>query len=142
MFIVGLGLMQTGLLLYFVLPAHSRSTAVLGWTRHDWGDVHFYCAMTLLALVAVHLFLNWNWVCQVFYRLFYDQSRRLGRGRLIAGAAVLLLVIGLSIGSLIAANAVKTSDARHDRPRRGGQSQVLPQSSEPATLQPPDARRG
>ena len=130
MFVAGLGLVQTGLLLYFVLPGHSRSNAVLGWTRHDWGEAHFYCAMTLLALLLVHFVLNWNWVCQAVYRLFHTQSARLGRGRVIAGAVTLAAVATLMVGSLVAANAIKQTDRRHDTPERNNRGRSGQQSQQ------------
>lgn len=38
----------------------------LGLTRHQWGDVHFWIALSLIALLVVHLVLHWRWVvCQV-----------------------------------------------------------------------------
>lgn len=56
------GLAGTGLLIHFSLPAGSGGNSVLGLTRHDWGDVHFWIAMGFLALITVHLLLHVSWI--------------------------------------------------------------------------------
>ena len=33
-----------------------------GLTRHEWGDVHFWIAMTMVAAVMIHLVLLWGWI--------------------------------------------------------------------------------
>jgi hypothetical protein len=80
-FVAFLALLSTGLLMRYQLPpgsggleargggpgAESRLVMLLwGWTRHDWGDVHFWVAVMLVAILALHLFLHWRWiVCMV-----------------------------------------------------------------------------
>ncbi len=99
--IVILAMAFTGILLEFVLPPGSGSGAgarsLLDWTRHDWGDVHFYLGCGLAGLVAVHVALHWNWVCTF--------TRRMLIGRAAAGAisrvrrdAYGIAFVGLLIG--------------------------------------------
>ena len=58
----------TGFLLEYVLPAgsggggHRPGTAVWGLTRHDWGSVHYWVALLLMAVLAAHLALHWRWM--------------------------------------------------------------------------------
>lgn len=65
------GLVATGLIVKYVLPTGSGGRGggggrhVWGWSRHDWGDVHFYIALGILALMLVHVVLHWRWVCAV-----------------------------------------------------------------------------
>jgi hypothetical protein len=56
-------LTATGLLVRYVLPpgsGHSRS--LWGMDRHEWGELHFWIAVALLACLALHLLLHWRWV--------------------------------------------------------------------------------
>lgn len=135
MAISGFALLQTGLLLYFVLPAHSRADAVLGLTRHDWGEVHFYLAMSLLVLLLVHLTLNWNWVCGVVVKLFITPAGKLGRGRMAAGIAALLLLLGMTVGLLWMAQNIKTTTS----PERGGGWRQRDQLRSSQNIQPADS---
>jgi len=80
-FVAFLLLFSTGLLLRYQLPpgsgrlqgagtghgAAERPVTVLWrWTRHEWGEVHFWIAGALVAILAVHLILHWKWiVCMV-----------------------------------------------------------------------------
>ncbi|MCM8794239.1 MAG: DUF4405 domain-containing protein [Candidatus Omnitrophica bacterium] len=73
-------LMATGFLLRYGLPpgsgglgagrgagAAERPVALLwGLTRHEWGEIHFWIAVALMAILSVHLILHWRWiVCMV-----------------------------------------------------------------------------
>ncbi|MFA5112095.1 MAG: DUF4405 domain-containing protein [Desulfobaccales bacterium] len=48
----------------------------LGWDRHDWGDVHLYLALALLALLTLHLILHWHLIPGLFARLVPDPRLR------------------------------------------------------------------
>lgn len=69
-----LGMIATGLIVRYFLPPgsggyrHPASRTVWGISRHDWGEAHFYIAAGFLALVAVHVALHWNWVCETVRR--------------------------------------------------------------------------
>ncbi len=61
-----LGMIATGYLLRFPLPPGSNKTLSLwGFTRHQWGDVHFWISLGLLLALLVHLVLHWNWIVTV-----------------------------------------------------------------------------
>jgi hypothetical protein len=80
-FVAFLLLLSTGLVLRYQLPPGSGElegqgsgpgaanrvvTFLWGQTRHDWGAIHFWIAVTLVAVLALHLFLHWKWiVCMV-----------------------------------------------------------------------------
>jgi hypothetical protein len=70
-------LLSTGLLLRYQLTAgsgglnaagsgrgaaHRPITLLWGWTRHDWGQIHYWIAGLLIAILAVHLVLHWKWI--------------------------------------------------------------------------------
>lgn len=112
----GLGVLATGLLLEFVLPPGSRQSTVASWTRHAWGDAHLYLALGLLALAAVHVTLNWAWVCNVIAKATGRQPARPGTRR-AAGLVVVVALAAVIAGLLLLASWVKVEDTSH---RDGG----------------------
>ncbi|MCB1068910.1 MAG: DUF4405 domain-containing protein [Verrucomicrobia bacterium] len=55
----------TGLLIAFRLPPGSRGgrgLSILGWSRHDWGDLHRWFSYGFLALIVIHMLLHWRWL--------------------------------------------------------------------------------
>jgi len=91
-----LGLLFTGLLMAFGLPhGIGRDITLWGLTRHDWGDIHFWVAVTFVAAIAVHFVLHWTWI------------RRTATSKLIKRPAVvaLLAVIVAMAGAFVAAMA-------------------------------------
>ncbi len=86
-------LAATGFLIYFVLPAGmGHGQAVWGMTRHDWGDVHFWLAVGLLAMIGLHLAMHWRWV----WFMIKGSGRHAGL-RLAAAVLVLLVLLGLAV---------------------------------------------
>lgn len=62
------GLTGTGLLLAYRLPPGSRGgrgLSALGWSRHEWGDLHFWISLAFLVLLLIHLALHWRWFWQI-----------------------------------------------------------------------------
>jgi hypothetical protein len=100
-------LASTGFVLRYQLPpgsgeiegrgmgrgAMQRSIDLLwGWTRHEWGDFHYWIALGLLVVLSVHLFLHWKWiVCMVRGTKSEASGWRFGIG-LFAFALVTLVV--------------------------------------------------
>lgn len=99
-------LTSTGILLRFQLPPGSGGHAghgtgigageqtvltLWGWSRHDWGTFHFWVACSMLAIMAVHLFLHWKWIVCVIRGKSSDYSGyRLGLGAFGLAALILL----------------------------------------------------
>jgi len=82
----------TGLALVIKLPPGSRGghgLTMLGLNRHEWGDLHFYAGLLLLALARVHLGLHWSWLKKAL------QSVRGGIGWMGLAAGLVLLVLPL-----------------------------------------------
>lgn len=79
----------TGLLMAFrLVPGRKggRGLEVLGWSRHDWGDLHSWVSYAFIGLVCIHLWINWAWLTKVA-----------ARGHLWR------LLLGLAIGAAIIA---------------------------------------
>jgi len=82
-FVSAVSLIATGFLLEYSLPPGSgrlgtegfgpapgglHRTILLLWglTRHEWGNIHFYLAISLMASLSLHLLLHWQWIaCMV-----------------------------------------------------------------------------
>ena len=124
-----LGLILTGLLMEFVLPAGSHQSSVWSLTRHEWGDLHFWTAVGMLALGLLHLLLNWGWVCSVCAKVLRLRSTKpTPRRKLVTGGATLVLLSLLVGGFLFAAEAGKITDpqgeAGHGRGGGQGRGQI------------------
>ncbi len=80
-------LTATGVLVRYVLPPGSGHFNTLwGMDRHEWGQLHFWIAIILMAALGFHLFLHWRWVvCMVK-----------GRPREGSGFRVALAVVGVT----------------------------------------------
>ena len=96
-------MIATGLLVRFVLPPGSRGGRGLSlWNldRHEWGDIHFWLAVSLIGILLVHLALHWSWVCQVarialgaprgIHRSNIEMRRTVVGVSVVAGLAVLI----------------------------------------------------
>lgn len=131
-FLVMLAMVTTGLLVRLVLPPGSGERRSLWtYTRHDWGDVHFWLAVALGALVLIHVALHWGWVCSVV-QSWLPRGRSAGpkssSRRNLAGAALLVVVTGLVGGVLWVAerNVVDIGDGGGRQQRRGRRAELLP----------------
>ncbi len=117
-FAVFLGMIATGLLIRFVLPPGSRGGRGLSlWDldRHEWGDLHFWLAVSLLGLLLAHLVLHWSWVCQVARAVFMapasEPVSKSAAKRTAIGVSILAGCTALIAGFLFFA-AASVSDAR------------------------------
>lgn len=75
-FVLFLGLVFTGIVIKYVLPAGSarprggghgfhggRPVLTLwGWDRHEWGELHLGLAILMVVAVAIHLIQHRRWI--------------------------------------------------------------------------------
>jgi hypothetical protein len=105
-------LTATGLVLSYQLPPGSGGehgmgrgrgagerpvTLLWGWSRHQWGALHYWIAVGLLAIVAVHLLLHWKWLVAVIRGKPSDASPY----RLLAGGLAAIGLVGIVAVPLI-----------------------------------------
>ena len=82
-FMLAVVVVVTGLVLEYVLPPgsgrlateglglgpgamHKSILLLWGLTRHEWGNIHYWTAISLMAALSFHLVLHWRWiVCMV-----------------------------------------------------------------------------
>ncbi len=91
-------MIATGYILYFALPPETnKSLSLWGWTRHQWGQVHFWISVGVLAVLLVHVALHWQWLVVTLAQRMglarNPQNRHVRSGvlTLLAGVAVLVL---------------------------------------------------
>ena len=74
----------SGLVLWLVLPRgawdyipmmNGSGRRFLGLQRIVWLDLHAWTAVTIVAIIIVHLILNWNWVVGVSKSIYKDIVR-------------------------------------------------------------------
>jgi hypothetical protein len=71
----------TGLVIRYTLPPGSggreggRASTLWGLSRHGWGDVHFWIAIGIAAMLLLHVFLHWQWVWKTVLRYFSSPTR-------------------------------------------------------------------
>lgn len=78
--VAALFLTSTGFLIRWVLPPGSgrvwgegmgrmsqqRPVALLwGFTRHQWGEIHYWIAVSLIVLLSFHVVFHWKWIVSV-----------------------------------------------------------------------------
>lgn len=143
-FLVILGMVSTGLLVRYVLPPGSgQARVVWGFTRHEWGDIHFWLAVGLGAVLLFHLAMHWGWVCSVIARWTGSAAvprsahSRLKRNAIGVGALALtaLLVAVFLAGARSAVTDREEGRGRHFRGGRAQSSMLLrdgPQQAESA----------
>jgi hypothetical protein len=92
-------LTTTGVLTRYVLPPGSGRYATLwGLNRHGWGDLHFWVAVVLLGVLALHLVLHWRWILCIV-----RGQRSEGSGARVAlGLIGLIGLLGLAAAPLLA----------------------------------------
>ena len=84
----------TGILLKWILPPAIRGGRGLTWLgerRHFWGDVHFWLAVALVVLVALHLVLHWKWICGCWRRFVGRRISPVAWGTLLGASSLIVL---------------------------------------------------
>lgn len=119
-----LALLGTGTVMKFVLPPGSGGKTLSGLGRHGWGDVHFWIAAALVAVLVLHVALHWAWVCATTRRVAGAERRppRLRkRADLAYGVAFLALLLAGLGGFLALARSSVAAPAVPPAAEHGGE---------------------
>lgn len=89
-------MIATGYILRFPLPPSTNRTLELwGLSRHEWGALHSWASLGLLAVLFVHLLLHWEWIFATVRRRFTSTqaapTQRLHAGIITVTAFLVLL---------------------------------------------------
>lgn len=116
-FVLLLLLLATGLVLAHQLPpgsggehgagvgrgaAERAVTLLWGWTRHQWGDVHYWIAYGLLAALALHVVLHGKWIVCVVRGKPSEASPH----RLLLGTVGLAFLVAMTAAPLVSPTTV------------------------------------
>jgi hypothetical protein len=111
-----IGMLATGYILHFPLPPGSNKELTLwGLTRHQWGDVHFWISLGLIAVILLHLCLHWQWVA-------ISVKRKLSRRKAAPGSALVSgLMTFLVLGAVLFCSgwAAQSGVKKITEPREG-----------------------
>jgi hypothetical protein len=111
-------LASTGLLLVFSMPPGSGGSSVWGLTRHEWGDVHFWMAMTMLGVIAVHLYLHWKWILA--------KLKPLGHGKFsMRRVVVCVLALVALLAMALAPHFAEVTEAPRGFQHRAGRAEAV-----------------
>ena len=98
-FISFIFVVSTGVLMRYALPPKSgKFIEVLGMSRHEWGNIHFYVTFIFLAILAIHLLLHWKFI----RNMFHGRVKETENFRLILGLVGLIAVLVLAAAPFIA----------------------------------------
>jgi len=103
----------TGLLLAYRLPPGSRGghgLSALGWTRHEWGDLHYWISLAFLVLIVIHMALHWRWFWQI-------ASKRRAWPLLAGMGGGLALMIGIVSLPVCREESSRKKGAAHEEPQ-------------------------
>ena len=123
-------LTATGLIERYLLPPGSgRFQSLWGWDRHQWGNLHYGIALVLMAALAAHIILHWNWIVCVVQGRRRDESG----WRVALGVVGLLGLLGLAMAPFL--SSVEPTGTPGRRPREGlpGQSSSRHEESSSAS---------
>ncbi len=125
--LVMLALIGTGLVVRYILPAgsggHGRGGGLVLWSldRHGWGDVHFWLAVAVGALMVLHVALHWRWVCATIRHVLRrgDQAGPAGPLRLNLYGVGFVAAVVLLIGGFLLVARMNVETGVDDRSRSG-----------------------
>jgi len=88
-------LTSTGVVMSYILPPGSGRFSILwGMDRHEWGQLHFWIAVVLMAALGLHLLFHWRWIaCMVKGRPREGSGIRVGLS--VVGVVALLAFAAL-----------------------------------------------
>ena len=68
LFILALFQTMTGMIMWFAFPENDVNghdaieTTFWSLSHHDWATPHQWAAIALVAVIIIHLFINWKWL--------------------------------------------------------------------------------
>ena len=106
-FIDFIALIFTGVLLRN-FPSVLSGTSILGVTRHDWVDLHWVLALSLVLFIFIHLALHWNWA--------KGNSRKylkVGPKTLVAAVTLIIIFFGIVMPAYLTNDFPKTKESSY-----------------------------
>ena len=108
-------LVSTGVVMYVNLPPGSKTNAIWGLDRHQWGEIHFWLAVVFLGILILHLIMHWRWIVSLV-----KGKRKEGSGRRILYGLIaffaLLIIAAAPIFSPVTHGSGHNTEARQNNP--------------------------
>jgi hypothetical protein len=95
-------LIFTGVLLRN-FPSTLSGSTIVGVTRHDWVDLHWVLALSLILFIFTHLALHWNWA-----KGSSKKHLRVGPKILVVSATVIIIFFGIVLPGYLTKDLSKT----------------------------------
>jgi membrane protease YdiL (CAAX protease family) len=113
-FVAFLFLTTTGVLLRYLLPERSGHwKTILGLNKHEWGTLHFWIAVVLLVVLALHLLQHKKYIRNVFKGRNKEKINvRVALGIIGLIAIILLAMLPLAI-PVKSPSQIKKPDRQH-----------------------------
>lgn len=112
-FVAFLFLTTTGVLLRYLLPERSGHwKTILGLNKHEWGTVHFWIAVVLLFVLALHLLQHRKFIRNVFK----GRDKERVNVRIALGIIGLIAIILLAMLPLVSPVKSPSQIKKPDRP--------------------------
>lgn len=104
-----LGMLATGYVIRYPLPRGTHSYLRLwGMDRHQFGEIHFWISVALLAVLMLHLVLHWQWVVSMVKRHVAGNPSPAEHLLRVGLATVVVLAGGLALFAWMAHENVVT----------------------------------
>ncbi len=104
-------MLATGYILRFPLPPTTNRTHELwGMSRHEWGTIHSWASLVLLAVLLTHVILHWEWLFATIRRRFTTLKAPPNQRRVAGIATVLALLVAGSLFAWAAHSGVRKMD--------------------------------
>lgn len=87
---------------------------MLGWGRHEWGDLHTWVSYVFMGLVTAHLAMSWQWLVKCAAQ---GRAWKLAAG-LLAGAAIIAAPLVLPIERQRGGHGPKHEESQVSEPEK------------------------
>jgi len=112
-FVAFLFLTTTGVLLRYLLPERSGHwKTILGLNKHEWGTLHFWIAVVLLLVLALHLLQHKKFI----HNVFRGRNKEKMSVRIALGIIGLIAIILLAMLPLISPVETPSESKKPGRP--------------------------
>ena len=130
-----LAMMATGYILRFPLPPTTNRTYELwGMSRHEWGSIHSWASLVLLAVLFTHVILHWEWLFATIRHRFTTLKAPPNQRLFVGIVTVLALLVGGGLFAWAAHSGVQKMETPRHPLRETGEAMTIPLEQVPPLL--------
>ena len=94
---------------YVLPPKSGKFIEVLGMSRHEWGDIHFYITFIFLAILSIHLILHWKFIRNVLR----GRIKETNNYRIMLGLVGLISILALALAPFVVSKEYSDTTKRY-----------------------------